>query len=160
MVPAKLIPRQWNIYRNVPRDQLAEQIRVFIAALDFDKPFKVIVQSARATRSDRQNRYLNGVAYKLLGDAIGYERDEVSEFMCGLYWGWRDKKVPKKPSNPLGVESVPIRTTTTDGGKRSVLSKLEFAEYVAFVQRFGASKGIYIPDPDPDYAEHREEEAA
>jgi hypothetical protein len=160
-VPAKLIPRQWFIYRNVPRERIAEQIKVFIAALDFDKPFRVEVHSARATRSDLQNRYLNGVCYKLLGDAIGYERDEVSEFCCGTYWGWKDKKVPKKPSNPQGIESVPIRTTTTDSeGNRSVLTKLEFAEYVAFVQRFGASKGIHIPDPDPDYAENREAEAA
>jgi hypothetical protein len=160
-VPAQLIPRQWNLYRNVPRERLAEQVRVFVAALDLDKPWRVIVESAKSTRSDVQNRYLNGVCYKLLGDAIGYERDEVSEYCCGLYWGWKDKKVPKKPSNPLGVESVPVRTTTTDEtGARRVLTKLEFAEYVAFIQRFGASKGIHIPDPDPDYAEHREQEAA
>jgi hypothetical protein len=159
-VPAKLIPRQWNIYRNVPRDKLAETIRVFIAALDMDKPWRVTVDSAKSTRSDLQNRYLNGVCYKLIGDAIGYERDEVSEFLCGTYWGWKEKRVPKKPSCPYGIESVPIRTTTTgpEGG-RSVLSKIEFGEYVAFVQRFGASKGIHIPDPDPDYAEHRDDEA-
>lgn len=158
-VPAKLIPRQWNIYRNVPRERLAEQIRVFVAALDLDKPFRITVVSAKATRSDLQNRYLNGVCYKLLGDAIGYERDEVSEFMCGLRWGWKEKRVPKKPSCPDGIESVPIRTTTTDEfGNRSVLSKTDFADYVAFVQRFAASKGIVIPDPDPDYALHREED--
>lgn len=160
-VPAQLLPRQWMLYRNVPRDKLAEQIRVFVAALDLDKPWRVSVVSAKASRSDLQNRYLNGVAYKLLGDAIGYERDEVSEYCCGLYFGWKEKKVPKKPSNPLGIESVPIRTTTTgpEGG-RSVLSKIEFSEYVAYIQRFAASKGIHIPDPDPDYAEHREEATA
>lgn len=158
--PVKLFPRKWILYRNVPRGKLAEQIRVFIAALDLGKLWRVTVASAKAERSDLQNRYLNGVCYKLIGDAIGYERDEVSEFLCGTYWGWKDKRVPKKPSCPDGIESVPIRTTTTgpEGG-RAVLSKSEFSEYVAFVQRFGASKGIHIPDPDPDYADHRDDDA-
>lgn len=160
-VPAQLIPRQWIVQRNVPRDKIADQVRAFVAALDIDKHWRVTVINAKATRSDLQNRYLNGVAYKLLGDAIGYERNEVSEYCCGLYFGWKDKKVPKKPSCPSGIESVPIRTTTTgpEGG-RQVLSKIEFSEYVAYIQRFAASKGIHIPDPDPDYAEHRDDEAA
>ena len=94
---------------------------------------------------------MNGVCYKILGDAIGYERDEVSEFLCGTYFGWREKRVPKKPSNRDGIESVPVRTTTTDeDGHRSVLTKMQFCEYVAFVQRFAASKGVVIPDPDPE----------
>jgi len=29
-----------------------------------------------------------------------------------------------------------------------VLSKQEFAEYVDFVQRFGAKHGVFIPDPE------------
>ncbi|MDR5726141.1 MAG: hypothetical protein RB191_01585 [Terriglobia bacterium] len=159
-VPAQLIPRQWIIQRNVPREKLAEQIRVFVSALDLDKPWRVVVQSAKSTRSDLQNRYLFGYCYKTIGDAIGYETEEVHEFILGTYYGWKEKKVPKKPSNPLGIESVPIRTTTTDEtGVRSVLTKMQFAGFVAFVQRFAASKGIHLNDPDPEYAEHREKEA-
>jgi hypothetical protein len=94
----------------------------------------------------------------MISDAIGYESEEVSEFLCGTYFGWKEKRVPKKPGCLDGIESVPIRTTTNGAdGRRSVLGKLAFAEYVAFVQRFGASKGVVIPDPDPDYAEHRDE---
>jgi hypothetical protein len=141
-------------------DQLAALVRL-IHKLPTDKAWKVEVSEAKSPRSLAQNSFLNGVCYKLLGDAIGYEREEVSEYCCGLYFGWRDKRVPKKPSCPDGIESVPIRTTTTDAeGHRSVLGKLEFADYVAFLQRFGASKGIHIPDPDPDYALHRDEEDA
>ena len=76
----------------------------------------------------------------------------------GTYFGWKEVKVPKKPSNPAGVESRPIRTTTTDEtGKRRVLNKQEFSDYVAFIQRFAAAKGVHISDPD-EYA--AEEEAA
>ena len=158
-IPPQLLPRQFNIYRAVPRERIAEQVRVFVAALDFDKPFRVIVELWKAKRSDKQNAYLWAVCYKTLGDAIGYERDEVAEFLLGTHYGWREKKVPKKPSCPSGIESVPMRTTTTDEtGKRSVLTKQQFSEFVAFIQRFAASKGVFIPDPDPDFAEHRDDE--
>lgn len=130
----------------------------FLADLPAGKAWKIEVTEARSERSIQQNRYLNGVAYKLIGDKTGYERDEVSEYFCGLYWGWKEKRVPKKPSCPSGIESVPVRTTTTDEtGERSVLNKQDFADYVAFIQRFAAKKlELCIPDPDPDYAEHRE----
>jgi hypothetical protein len=149
------------LQRLLSRERAIERIATVLKGLAQDRAWKVSVAEHKPHRSDAQLRYLNGVCYKIIGDAIGYERDEVSEFLCGTYFGWKEKKVPKKPSNPLGIESVPIRTTTTNAdGKRSVLGKLEFADYVAFCQRFAAKKGIYVPDPDPDYAAHREEETA
>lgn len=133
------------------------QICKLLAGLSASKTWEVVISERRSTRSIRQCRYLNGVAYKLIGEATGYERDEISEFLCGAYYGWREKRVPKKPGCPDGVESVPVRTTTTDEtGKRSVLTVTEFMDYVAFVQRFAAKRGIFVPDPDPEYADHRE----
>lgn len=156
-VHAQLLPKQWLLPKLLPRDRVANAVRVFIAALDPAKPYRVTVEVAKVPRSNQQNRYLWGVAYKLIADAVGYEVDEVAEYLCGYMWGWTEKRVPKKPSNPTGIESVPIRTTTTDeNGKRSVLSKMEFADYVAFVQRFGAKHGVLIPDPDLNHAEHEE----
>lgn len=135
--------------RLIDRAHLVSKIAVALYALPADQAYRVELHEHKSTRSNQQNAYLNGICYKLIGDSIGYERDEVSEFLCGTYFGWKDKRVPKKPSNPLGIESVPIRTTTTDEhGARSVLNKLEMGEYIAFVQRFAASKGIHIPDPD------------
>jgi hypothetical protein len=139
------------------RVALIARIARYLTDLPESKPWKIEVTEARSERSIQQCRYLNGVAYKLIGDKTGYERDEVSEYFCGLYWGWKEVRVPKKPSNPAGIESVPVRTTTTDeSGERSVLNKQDFADYVAFIQRFAAKKlGLCIPDPDPDYAEER-----
>lgn len=148
--------QNFTLFKGLNWTARIDQIARFLSALSAGKTWEVSVRERRSTRTDRQNRYLNGVAYKILGDAIGYERDDVSEFLCGAYWGWKEKRVPKKPGCS-GIEQVPIRTTTTDeNGKRSVLSITEFMDYVAFVQRFAAKRGIHIPDPDPEYAEQRE----
>lgn len=134
---------------NKPRDAAADRIAAVILALPADKAWRVEISKYSPTRSNQQCRYLNGVAYKIIGDAIGYERDDISEYLCGTYFGWKDKKVPKKPGCESGIERVPVRTTTQDeNGKRSVLDKMAFVDYVAFVQRFAAGKGIYIPDPE------------
>jgi hypothetical protein len=122
-----------------------------LASLDELVAWKVTIEPVIAERTLQQNRYLNGVAYKLIGDKTGYERNEIHEYFLGLFFGWREKKVPRKPSNPKGVESVPVRTTTTnENGKRSLLSTEEFWQYVEFLQRFAAEKlHMVIPDPDP-----------
>lgn len=120
----------------------------FLSALSTAKSWAIEVTEHRNNRSVAQCRYLNGVAYKALGEATGYERDDVSELMCGNYFGWKKKRVPKKPGCS-GWEEVPVRTTTTNEyGKRSVLSKIDFMDFVAFVQRFGAERGIVIDDPN------------
>lgn len=153
----------FTLYKNDAADRERSLARTITALrnLPLALAFKVTVEDLKPKRSDAQLRYLNGVCYKLIGDAIGYERDEVSEFLCGTFFGWREKKVPKKPSNPTGLESVPIRTTTTDeSGARDVLNKQQFADFLAFVQRFAASKGIHIPDPDQTFGDSAEEQAA
>ncbi|MBB3227022.1 hypothetical protein FHW69_001623 [Luteibacter sp. Sphag1AF] len=115
---------------------------VLLAALP-GKRVKVEVKEYRKDRSSPQCRYLNGVAYKILSDATGYERDDISEYLCIEYFGGKEKRVPGKRT-----VTVPLRTTTTDeNGKRSVLTAREFADYVAFVQRFASKHGVFIPDP-------------
>ena len=125
----------------------------FLTSLSPTRVWRIEITEERSTRSIQQCRYLNGVAYKRLSDATGFERDDISEFLCGLYFGWRKKKVPKKPGSD-GWDEVPVRTTTTDeNGRRSVLTTTEFMDYVAFVQRFAAGKGVYIPDPEEQFEE-------
>jgi hypothetical protein len=143
------------------RDGVFARLAAILRALPLDRPWKIVISEAKPSRSLAQNAYLHGVAYKMLSDFTGYEPEEIASYLLGRYFGWKDKRVPKTPRNPEGMESVPIRTTTTDAeGRRSVLGKLEFAEYVAWIQRFGAKHGVVIPDPDPEYAAHREQEAA
>jgi len=145
--------------KGMSRDGVIASACKYFAGLAADKPWRITVEQATSKRSTQQCRYLNGVAYKILSDATGYERDDISQFLCGLYFGEREKKVPKSHNFPNGVEMVPCRTTTTDeNGKRDVLKWDAFSDYVAFVQRFAAERGIFIPDPDPNYKDSEGEE--
>lgn len=129
------------------RELVAARAARYITECHPGKELEIIVRPRKRERSKPQNNYLHGVAYKMLSDATGYEPDDIAEYLCGAYFGTKDKAMPGKR-----VEQVPIRTTTKDAdGKRCVLSKTEFAEYVSWIQRFGAKHGVCIPDPDPEY---------
>ena len=135
------------LHPDATRLRVLENLQRFLASLPADKTWRVNISRHVKRRSDQQNRYLNGVAYKMLSDATGYERDDISEYLCGQYFGWKDKRVPGRK-----IVQIPVRTTTVgDDGRRSVLTSAEFSDYVEFVQRFGAEHGVYIPDPDPFY---------
>lgn len=125
-----------------------------------DRTWKVSVEEYKAERSNPQNNYYHAVVLEMIADAWGVETEDAHEWLCGTRWGWIDKKVPKTPRNPDGLESKPRRTTTTDeNGKRSVLNKVQFGEFIEFARRFAATKlNIFIPDPDPNYLMHRERE--
>jgi len=143
------------------RDNALKHGMTVLSGLDEDEAWRVSAEPVKDSRSTSQNAYLWAVPYKMISEATGYEVDEVHEYMLGRHFGWKDKRVPKTPRTPEGVVSVPMRTTTTDEhGKRSVLSKEAFSEYVDFIQRFGAIKlGLVIPDPDPMFREHAERAA-
>lgn len=141
----------FTLPKELPRTRAIERVSGFLARLPLDKAWRVTVAEQKRQRTQQQNAYLHGVAYKILSDATGYELAEIGEYLCGTYFGWKDKRVPKTPRNPEGVESVPIRTTTrNETGQRDVLKTTEFSDFVSFVQRFGADKGIFIPDPEGD----------
>lgn len=132
------------------RDRALRLAQAALSGLDEGVAWRVTAEPLKAPRTLSQNAYLWGVCYPLMSERSGYEASELHEYLLGEFYGWVDKRVPKKPSNPRGKESVPRRTTTTDEkGKRSVLSTKQFADYVEFVQRFAAEKlMLVIPDPD------------
>lgn len=143
----------------VKRGARAQRLVTFFAGLDVKKSWEIIVRPFRRPRSNQQNRYERGVACVLLSKAVGYEPDDIHEFLCGTYFGWKQVRCPRTPSNPAGIKDVPIRTTTTNAeGERDVLPKRDYWDFVEFIQRFGSKHGVYIPDPDPEYATRHEVE--
>jgi len=135
----------------VRRKVRAQRVATFLQGLDARRSWEVLVRPFKRSRTNQQSRYERGICCLLLAEATGYEPEEVHEYLCGTYWGWKQVQCPKTPSNPSGVKDVPLRTTTTNfKGERDVLSKTDFADFVAFIQRFGAKHNVYIPDPDPD----------
>lgn len=143
------------------RRKRAERVAGFLAGLDVKKSWEIIVRPFRRPRSNQQNKYERGVACVLIANAIGYDPDDVHEYLCGTYFGWKQERCPRTPSNLAGLKDVPIRTTTTNAeGERDVLKKRDFWDFVEFIQRFGANHGVYIPDPDPEYASRHDRNAA
>lgn len=132
-----------------PKAREAEVGKLLPILLNFEtgKPVNVKLSIARPERTPDQLKYLWGVAIKMLSEHAGYEKDDVHEYLCGSFWGWKPKRLPGGRS-----QEVPIRTTTVDeDGNRDVVDGEDFWKYVEFVQRVGARHGVVIPDPDPKY---------
>lgn len=126
------------------RDKEIERIVTTARLIHPGKPVNVRFTIARPERTPPQLRYLWGVAYEMLSETAGYEKQDIHEYLCMAFFG---KKVKKLPGNRL--EEIPIRTTTEDeDGNRDVISGEAFWRFVEFVQRFGARHGILIPDPE------------
>lgn len=108
-------------------------------------PLSVECKPWRKSRSNDQNSLLWAM-YEPLAEHMGYDREDIHEWMCGRFWGWKDIKVPKTPRNPEGLASVPVRTTTRNAdGKRDVIDAKTFGLFVGMVDRIAAQAGIYIP---------------
>lgn len=121
--------------------------RAYLFALDLLKqgPVDWECKRWRKSRSNEQNALLWAM-YKPLAEHMGYDAEDVHEWMCGRMWGWKDIKVPKTPRNPEGLASVPVRTTTrNEDGKRNVIDKATFAQFVDMVDRIAAQAGVFIP---------------
>ena len=112
----------------------------FLAELSASKSWRVEVCEHRERRSDAQNRYLWGVCYAELHRATGQEAEDWHEYMLGECYGWETVEM-------MGRKKLrPMR-------RSSKMDRKEFAEYVEFIQRRAAEHGIFIPDPDPFYAD-------
>lgn len=99
----------------------------------------------KKSRSNDQNALLWAM-YAPLAEHMGYEAEDIHEWMCGRMWGWKDVPVPKTPRNPEGLASVPVRTTTRDeDGKRDVIDAATFSRFVEMVERTAAQAGVFVP---------------
>lgn len=134
--------------RQLPRDRLLSAIAARLHELPMGVSWKLVISECGKERTSEQNAYLFGVCYPPIAAAKGYDVADIHEWMCGTHFGWVERKVPKTPRNPDGVESVPFRTTTRDeNGKRAVLKKAQFSEFVETVMRIAALAGVLIPEP-------------
>ena len=107
----------------------------FIDRLPMARKWKITVDLYRKTRSDQQNRYLWGVAYKELQDATGQPAEDWHDYMLGEYLGWEEYELfGKKKIRPMK--------------RSSKMTTMEFMDYVAFIQQRAAENGLYIPDPN------------
>lgn len=119
----------------------AEQLYRFadqVAAKLDGKPYVIECTKRKSTRSLEQNAYLWGVCYPMIlstGELEGWRKEDLHEYFLGEYFGWETLEgLGRKRLRPLN--------------RSSKLSKMEFADFVAFIQQKMAEIGIVIPDPE------------
>jgi len=105
-----------------------------------EMPYKVTVKKG-GTRSLQQNRYLWGYVYPTIIEQAqleGWRNDDLHEYWLGECFGWATLEgLDKKRMRPIH--------------RSSTLTKMEFVDYVAFIQEKAASQfGIFIEDPSFD----------
>jgi hypothetical protein len=107
----------------------------FVSALSQDKAWRIEIAEHKRTRSNDQNAYLWSAVYPAITKHLqGWTANDVHEYFLGEHFGWETLE-------GLGRKRLkPIR-------RSSRLSTTEFSEYVGFIQRTMAEKGIYVPDP-------------
>lgn len=126
------------------REPVLERIGKYLAVLPADKEYTVVVEPYKRTRSLQQNAYLWGVCYATIleqgGEALaGWQAEDIHEYMLGEWAGW-------ETLSGFG------RTRMRPLKRSSKLSTVEFADYVQFIQQKAAEMGIYIPDPQEEFA--------
>jgi len=120
----------------VPGRKDASRATNFLNSLPLDRPWKVDIEEYKPRRTDNQNNYLWGVVYPTIQKFLeGWEKDDIHEYCLGECFGWEELEgLKRKRVKPLK--------------RSSKLSKQEFSDYVSWIQRDMAGRGIYIPDPE------------
>lgn len=137
-----------------PKDREREiaGLAKLLAVVHPGKPVRVKIEIARPDKTGKQNAFLWAIPYKMLSEVTGFEAEDLHENNCGHQWGWKEVKSLKTPSNPTGIQSIPIRTTTRDEhGEPDNCSAEEMVQLWHRAQRWGANLEISIPDPDKSY---------
>ena len=132
----------------------------FIAALASwrDCPVSVTVERLRATRSKAQNDYYWSVVVARVAGAWAKKlqrpvSDEEAHELLKAQFLPHD--MAQRGENGTLINGLVI------GGSTKKLNKLQFIEYLEAIVGWAAEKwDCYIPDPDPEWRQHAESEAA
>lgn len=135
----------------LPRDRQICNVVDALEELPISEGWRVEIREHSATRSELQNNtlwWIYGKILKLGGVTMeGWTKDDLHEHFLIEHFGYRISVIfGKRRMKPLR--------------RSSKLSKSEFAKLVDFIYNYMANQGVILPQPNPDYAEHREEEAA
>ena len=125
--------------RGTPPEQIAAAVAVLVRNLDASVSWKVTIEAFKPRRSDQQNAFLWGVVYPAIleggGETLrGWSKDDIHEYFLGECFGWEVLEgFGRKRHRPLR--------------RSSKLNKIEFREYIEFIETRVAELGIHIPQP-------------
>lgn len=135
--------RQFILPRSITREGAIARIARVLSTLPLESAWRLEVHEHKPTRSNQQNRYLFGCVYPTIlregGEAMGgWSADDLHEFFLIDHFGHEVHELfGKKRLKPMR--------------RSSRLSKQEFSDFIAHIQRFMAERGVYVPDADPDW---------
>lgn len=116
-----------------------------------DCDLEFIIERKHATRSLAQNAYYHGVVLRLISEHTGHTSDELHEFFK-LKFNAKPMTFVNEHGEIVDEERIGLTTTK--------LNKITFGEFVEKVRQFAAEElHLNIPDPDPNWREHRREVA-
>ena len=98
--------------------------------LDYSKMWKIEIKEGKHNRSVDQNKYLWHI-YRILGDYLGYEPEEIHELLTYRYL--REEK-------KIAEETIIVIART------STLNTKEFNDYIEQVKFFAYEYGCKLPD--------------
>lgn len=104
------------------------------------KPVDVTIRIHREQRSLDQNAWLWGVAYPLIAEELGYDRDEHED----LHYALIDECFGRRFDARIGREVPNVRSSTLD--------TVKFSEYMEWLVRWAAKQGIVVPLPNESEA--------
>ena len=144
---SKKVPKR--VFRLI-NQAVADNAEKYLWTMPVDGTCEIEFRPVKQTRKLNQNAALWGVAYPPIMEAMGLQgekdREELHEFFCGEYWGWKEYEL-------MGVKKQRPRRTTTvnEFGEKDTIEKTEMYNLYSFIQQRGAEHGVFVPDPDPMY---------
>lgn len=119
------------------RERNIERMVADARRLDPEIRFEVTAKPLKATRSQRQNRFLWGVIYAYLEQETGHAREDWHEFFLSKVYG-TDTVVMFEGTPDEMIQERPIR-------RSSKLKVGEFAEYCERILEICSDYGITVP---------------
>jgi hypothetical protein len=128
--------------RLLARDGLIQRVVRVLSSLPQDEDWEFVIRPYRVKRSNPQNDYMWALYDFIIRrggvEMEGWTKDDLHEYFLQQHFGSRiitfmgDKK------------RVPLR-------RSSKLNKQEFTDYLEFILRFMAERGVYLPSPEDDW---------
>lgn len=110
------------------------------------------LEKIHATRSKAQNDYYHSVVVARI--AAHWEKSNDPDTVHAIL-----KAVHLPHDLALSGANGTLMNGYVIGGSTTRLNKLQFIEYLESIVMWAAERGIHIPDPDPLWRQHAEEEA-
>jgi hypothetical protein len=116
-----------------------ERAATVIQSLPMERAWSLTIAEYRLQRSQSQNAFLWATYQRIIElggeDMAGWTKDDLHEFFLQNHFGHEEVTI-------FGLKRLRALR------RSSKLSKIEFMDFVASIQRFMAERGVYLEDPN------------